>query len=267
MAKNFLEQALSLIGLKSPNTTDYYDPSVYKAEVSINEVSGKLSNVEKYQQQKSVSVSEKKELTGVEKYLKVKQQPEQEEKITTEDTAVKKLTGVAKYLSTKQQVEQEALANMTGVAKYLYKLRTHKKTPPRKAAPDKIEASVKLSRVDMYLARQQEPALKKQAVTVSQKMPEEEPKIAPEIKEAIKIPAKIENSTPTPAKTNEIIDHTEGATQCQAATLKRTQCSRKKNLETIERTVNNQQYKFAVCSQHNIDSFTPFGAFLQEGSI
>ena len=118
----------------------------------------------------------------------------------------------------------------------------------------------------MYLAKRQKPELKKQAAKVSQKTSKEEPKITPKIKE-IKPQTKNENEKPaqtTKKTTNKIIDLTEGATQCQAATLKRKQCSRKTSLETIERTINNHHYKFTVCSQHNIDSFTPFGKFLQE---
>ena len=267
MAKNFLDHALGLIGLKSPNATDYYEPSMYRTDVSKIEVTRNFSSVEQYQQKKNTNDTETKELSGVEKYLAAKQQPEQEQK-STEDATVKELTGVAKYLSTKQQ-EQAALANMTGVAKYLFNLKTQNKaTPAKKTAPEKKEKTVKLSRVDMYLAKKQEPVLEKYAAKVSTKTPKEEPKITPKVKEKVKAHAKNEKEKPaqiTEKTTNKIIDLTEGATQCQAATLKRTQCSRKTSLETIERTVNKQQYKFTVCSQHNIDSFTPFGEFLQEG--
>ena len=155
---------------------------------------------------------------------------------------------------------------MTGVAKYLFNLKTQNKaTPAKKTAPEKKEKTVKLSRVDMYLAKKQEPALEKHIAKVSKKTPKEEPKITPKVKEKVKAQAKNEKPAQITEKTtNKIIDLTEGATQCQAATLKRTQCSRKTSLETIERTINKQQYKFTVCSQHNIDSFKPFGEFLQE---
>ena len=133
MAKNFLDQALSLIGLKSPNATDYYDPSMYRTEVSNSEVASNFSSVEQYQQKKNANYIETKELSGVEKYLAAKQQPEQ---IITEDATVKELTGVAKYLATKQQ-EQAALASMTGVAKYLFQLKNNKETPAKNTAPEK----------------------------------------------------------------------------------------------------------------------------------
>ena len=62
---------------------------------------------------------------------------------------------------------------------------------------------------------------------------------------------------------NPLIDLADNATQCQAATLKGTQCRRKTNLEAIEKTVNKQKYKFSVCSQHNNNDFMPFSEFLQ----
>ena len=165
---------------------------------------------------------------------------------------------------------------MTGVAKYLFHLKTdNKKTPPKNTATEKKAPPAKLSRVDMYIAKQKDPAFGKHVAKVSKTMPKEESKITPKdnikkeatprIKQEIKTQAKKEKPTLTIEKTtNEIIDLTVGVTQCQAATLKRTQCSRKTSLETIVRTINKQQYKFAVCSQHNIDSFTPFGDLLQE---
>ncbi len=275
MAKNFLDQALSLIGLKPPNATDYYDPSVYSAEVSKSEVPSKVSNVEQYQQTRNTIPAKVKQVSSVEKYLAKKQQPEKE-KITTETATVEKLTGVAKYLAIKQQEEQAALANMTGVARYLYNLKTNnKKTLINKTSLEQKETPEKLSRVDMYLlAKQQGVKLETNAVNVSRTKPKEvlvatpNDKVkeeAPKVKEKIIAHAKNEQETRTIEKTtNEIIDLSEEAAQCQAATLKQTQCSRKTSLETIEQTINQQQYKFAVCSQHNKDSFIPFAQFLQQ---
>ena len=267
MAKNFLDQALSLIGLKSPNATDYYDPSVYRAEVRKSEVPSKVSNVEHYQQKKNAIPAKVKQVSSVEKYLAKKQQPEKE-KITTETATAENLTGVAKYLAIKQQEEQAALANMTGVAKYLYNLKTNnKKTLVNKTSLEQKEMPEKLSRVDMYLrAKQQGVKLETNALNVSEAKPNDKVKEeAPKVKEKIIAHATNEQETRTIEKiTNEIIDLSEGATQCQAATLKQTQCSRKTSLETIAQTVNQQQYKFAVCSQHNKDSFIPFAQFLQE---
>ena len=268
MAKKFLDQAFSIFGLKSPSTTDYYDPSVYKAEasttvndkpaVSKNLVAKKMTSVDKYQQRKKHLHSEAKDLSGVEKYLAAKQQTKKE--IPTEECAEKKLTGVAKYLSLKQQEQQAAIDNMTGVAKYLYYLENpHKKSPVIENMPEeeKEDTPAKLSRVDRYIAKQQEAALEKQTEKAIVAPPKNEPEITPEVKQ---------QEIPQASKevTKKIVDLSVEAERCQATTGKGTQCSRKKNLQAIERTIDTQGYKFAVCRQHNIDSFIPFEKLLQE---
>lgn len=266
MAKKFLDQAFSIFGLKSPSTTDYYDPSVYKAEasttvndkpaVSQNLVAKKMTSVDKYQQRKKRPHSEAKDLSGVEKYLAAKQQTKKE--ISTEECAEKQLTGVAKYLSLKQQEQQATIDNMTGVAKYLYYLENpHKKPPVIESIPEekKEDTPVKLSRVDRYIAKQQEVTLEKQTeksvVEPSQNEPEVTPEIKPEVKQQVIPQASKEAEKKT-------LDLAVEAERCQATTGKGTQCSRKKNLQAIERTIDTQGYKFSVCRQHNIDSFIPY---------
>jgi len=268
MAKNFLDQAFSILGLKSPRTTDYYDPSVYKTEVTETTISKivatshlpakQMTGAAKYQQKKNLNLTEKKGLSSVEKYLLSKQQLEE---ISTEDSTEKQLTGVAKYLSVKHQKEQAALDNMTGVAKYLYyRNNPNKKTPIIEATPkEKEEVPVKLSRVDRYIAKQQKPMVEQQSEKVSIK----EPKVLQ--KDITQTAIEKEKITRKPEKNEQkIVDLSKGANQCQAATVKGTQCRRKKNIQTIERVVNKQQYRFSVCKQHSIDSFIPFKELLQE---
>ena len=278
MAKNFLDQAFSILGLKSPGTTDYYDPSVYKTEtnISVNKptvskspVAKKMTGVDKYQQRKKLPHPEAKELSGVEKYLATKQAIKE---TPTEECTEKQLTGVAKYLSLKQQVEQSTIDNMTGVAKYLYYLdNPHKKPAIIKSVPEveNEEAPAELSRVDRYIAKQKEAALEKQTEKTVVEPPENEPEITPAVKENLiaqvsKEKEKEKTVQATDETAQKIIDLSVEGKRCQAATGKGTQCSRKNNLQTIERTINAQEYKFSVCRQHNIDSFIPYEKLLQE---
>ncbi|NOQ36050.1 MAG: hypothetical protein GQ569_09165 [Methylococcaceae bacterium] len=249
------------------------------------------------------SINKKKDaqttkLSGVEKYLAEKQHLE-DEKIKNETATLEKLTGVAKYLAKKQQEEQAeseaeaaALANMTGVARYLFKLETQeKKTPAKKAAPVKEEKTARLSRVDQYLAKQQAAEAKKAASKTTKKTAKKATKVIAkdDVKEeetskveekeetvavveqqetTIEVSAAEENKEPAVAEieeiSNETINLAEGATQCQAATVKGSQCKRKANLEVIEHTVNENTYQFAVCRQHNNDAFTPFAELVQK---
>ncbi len=261
MAKNFLDKALNVLGLKSPNDTDYYDPSVYRAEVSFNEAPkpANTTKVERYQRKKNSSSTGAKKLSGVAKYLAEKQQPAQETVTTEVADTEEKLTGVAKYLASKQQEEQLGFEGMTGVAKYFFLKTGHKQTIGTKIPVTQNEVTEKLSRVDLYLAKKQGIKIKPKAITVTSS-PKEELKVTPKTENAVKAPPlKTQKTTK-----KEIIDLSEGAIQCQAATVKRTQCSRKTGLETIELSINQKQYRFAVCNQHNKDSFSPFEILLQD---
>lgn len=253
MAKNFLTQLLSLAGIKSPDASGYYDPSVYRDEHSTEEG----SSVERYLQKKNAHIAKQ---TGVAKYLAKKQ-------VETEAVQAK-LTGVAKYVGKKQQEDQVKVnvkatkqANMTGVARYQAKLESKNKTAAVKKA-----RTAKSSGVDKYIAKHEETApVKKQTKTLKKaprvKVKKEKPVVEKKKKTQTKRTA--EKKSPTKAKpANKIINLAGTATQCQAVTLKGTKCRRKSNLETIERTVNAQKYKFAVCSQHNNNDFTPFSGLL-----
>ncbi len=231
MAKNFLDKAFNVLGLKSPNDSDYYDPSVYRAEVSISEAPkpSAPTKVELYQQKKNASSTEIKELSGVAKYLAEKQQPTQETITTEVAVAEKKLSGVAKYLASKQQDEQLAFNDMTGVAKYLYLKAGYKQIIAPKKPVTQIEITENPSRVDIYLAKKQGITLIPKAVTVKKNSSKEELKVMPKTKDIMKAstPPKSEKAPkPKEITKKEIIDLSDGVTQCQAATVKQSQCSR-----------------------------------------
>jgi len=279
MAKNILDQILSLTGIKLPDANGHYDPSVYRNEPSPEKNPSELTGVEKHLQKRNATMAgSTSEATGVAKYLAQKQQQNQKKSESSD------LTGVAKYLAQKQQKEQEkakaeatALANMTGVARYLAKLESDKKITPSKTAAVKKENTATLTGVDKYLAKQkttppviQQPkvleetpekpmptpeanVLEKQPVVEKKKETQEEKTIEPE-------PA----DTTIAKATNKLINVAANASQCQAATLKGTRCRRKTNLDVIEKTINKQKYKFAVCSQHVNSDFIPFSEFLQK---
>ncbi len=281
MAKNILDQILSLTGIKSPDANGHYDPSVYRNEPSPEKKTSELTGVEKHLQKKNAATAgSTTEATGVAKYLAQKQQQNQKKS----ESESSDLTGVAKYLAQKQQKEQEkaeaeatALANMTGVARYLAKLETDNKTTPSKTAAVKKENTATLTGVDKYLAKQKTTPPVIQQPKVLEETPEK-PMPTPEAKVLEKQPVvekkketqEEKTIEPEPADTtiakatNKLINVAANASQCQAATLKGTRCRRKTNLDVIEKTINKQKYKFAACSQHVNSDFIPFSEFLQK---
>jgi len=68
----------------------------------------------------------------------------------------------------------------------------------------------------------------------------------------------------TPPNTTTIIKFSDDASQCQASTAKGTQCSRKANLTTIQRTINKQKCQFAVCNQHKNPEFKPYPPLIKD---
>lgn len=293
MAKNYLDQILNLVGLKLPDSSGHYDPSVYRDEFRRETDTSEVSGVEKYlQKQKANTAQATTELTSVEKYLAKKQAVEQqaskpEATDQTSITAATELTSVAKYLAKIQQQEQKKaeaeaamLASMTGVARYLAKFETKNKTTSSKTAPAKIVNPANLTGVAKYLAQQKSTAPvehQTEALEETFKEPKftatEEKPAAEEKQEIQAIPAAKKTQEPAVSAqkepaikakiVNPLIDLADNATQCQAATVKGTQCRRKTNLEVIEKTVNKQKYKFSVCSQHNNNDFMPFSELLQ----
>lgn len=294
MAKNFLEQILSLAGLKLPDAKGHYAPSVYRDEPKKEEGAGSgLSGVERYLQKKiASSMPATTELTGVEKYLAEKQKiAEAEAAVLAKKNEEAEMTRVEKYLAKKQQedkdmakVEAVVLADMTGVAKYLARLQTGRKTAQIKTEPAKKASAESLTGVDKYLAKHKESAPVVQQPKVIEQVAEES-KPAPKAKaqeakadvaveasiQAKKVTAKAQGSETTGEEkssakekpASKLIDLAENATQCQAATVKGTQCRRTTNLEVIHKTIHKQKYKFAVCSQHNNNQFTPFSELVE----
>lgn len=279
MAKSFLEQLLDMTGLKWPDANGHYNPSVYRDEPGTVETEKGQRPASTAQPKKSVRKSDEApkgstELTGVARYLAKKYpeiKPVELQKHSTDTTA---LTGVAKYLARKQQEEEEsaeakaaALAKMTSVERYLSKLDS-KRTEASEVAAPKEASPAKSSRVEAYLARQKQavPVVSHAQANVSaSETAVKEVKAAAEVEQENAAQQKTEkHSTPPVKAPSKLINLAESATQCQAATLKGTRCQRKTNLETIEKTINHQKYKFAVCTQHNNRDLTPFSELLQQ---
>jgi hypothetical protein len=272
MAKSFIDQLLDLVGVKLPDAHGHYSPSVYRDEPS----SKKPSDAGKHQAEKSPETAQATaELTGVARYLANNYPEEQKEAAQADTSGTAGLTGVAKYLAQKQQEEQEkaeaeaaALAKMTGVARYLAKQEGKITTAPAKTETAEPANTASLTRVEKYLAKQQiTPSDISQPEEVQQAAPAKATEQKPVVEEKKTQPKQeVEKQSPPAAKTpGKIINLAEGASQCQAATSKGTQCRRKTGLETLEKTISHQKYKFAVCSQHNSKEFAPFAELLQKG--
>lgn len=235
MAQNFLDKLLTLTGLKLPDTHNPA-PSIYRDDVSLEKKYNALSGVERYQQQKNTQ----SELTGTAKYLAKKQA----------DKKIEKLTSVDKYLAKKQLVFQEkssAESKMTGVEKYLFQLDANKKMiTVEKVKPvviEKIEI-IKQSNIEV------EPESTNDAIIIEKNVSE---KISIAVDDSEK-----EQKAAVEIETSEIINFAKGAVQCQATTIKGSQCRRKNNLIVVEKMVGKLRYKFAICRQHDNDAFTPF---------
>lgn len=289
MAKSIIKHILNITGIKSPDANGYYDPSVYKPESAATPSSSEVTERPKPQPAKSGP-------TRVEKYLASKN-PEVQQAAEPEAAPAQssELTGVAKYLARKQQeleqqaaAEAEALANMTGVARYIAQKegRVAAQTvaaPAPEPKPEEVDIS-KLTGVEKYLALQKKaaasPAPAKPKAPAAKPAPapkakaEEKPPVEakPQVEEKPPVKAEAKNVAETsveeaapqaPAAGDAVVDLAANAGQCQAATTKGTQCRRKSGLETIEKTVNDQRYTFAVCSQHNNDGFTPVEGLLK----
>lgn len=274
MAKSFIDQLLDLVGVKLPDAHGHYSPSVYRDEQSSKEP----SDAGKHQPKKSPETAQATaELTGVARYLANNYPEEQKEAAQADTSGTAGLTGVEKYLAKKQQEEQEkaeaeaaALAKMTGVARYLAKQEGKITTAPAPAKTETAEPAntASLTRVEKYLAKQQiTPSDISQPEEVQQAAPAKATEQKPVVEEKKTQPKQeVEKQSPPAAKTpGKIINLAEDASQCQAATSKGTQCRRKTGLDTLEKTISHQKYKFAVCSQHNSKEFMPFAELLQKG--
>lgn len=186
-------------------------------------------------------------LTGVERYLAKKAEQEQQ-------AAESKLTGVERYLAKqaekdaeikKAKAAEKGSGELTGVAKYL-----------QKQADEEEALGKNATGVDKYLSKKKKESKGKKS---KDKSPKKEK--SKEVKKAKKKKTqKIEKDKP--AKSKELIDLSKDASRCQASTSKGSQCKRSNSLETIQRTINKQKYKFSVCSQHKSDDFKPYAELL-----
>jgi len=244
MAKNFFEQILGLAGIKSPDANGHYDSSVYRD----NSNKKHLQNTN---------------LTGVAKYMAKKEQKSE----------ISNLTGVAKYLAKKSQEEQQRIeaeaasqANMTGVAKYLANLEAgNKSRQSQTVTTKKVEPAKPLTGVDKYLTRskQSTPITAQPKVVAETKAESLEPLTESKENRQAKKSNESAPTSSTKKTSSHLINLASDATQCQAATLKGSRCRRKTSLDIVEKTINKQRYKFAVCNQHNNKEFIPFSELLQ----
>ncbi len=280
MAKNFFSKLLDLAGLNLPDpNSQHHDPTKYRqpSETEASTAQG-MTRVERYLQKKNPQP----ELTRVEQYLAKKQQAaakhkasEASEATLNEEQTDTPLTGVARYLARKQAASKTRTKPtaapqkpMTRVEKYLAQKQHAKASSQKKtvkaATPEPKQDSAPVTRVDKYLSRKKPaPAPTSQPeekqITPVTKAPE---KSVPETKtEAAAKPTK---TAVTEKKKSSVIDHSEHADQCQAATQKGTRCRRKSNLEILIKTIDKQKHRFAVCHQHHNAEFVPFADFIKK---
>jgi hypothetical protein len=190
------------------------------------------------------------------------------------------LSRVAKYLASQQaasapagnetvaepaapaaeEVAQESGAPLSRVAKYLaavskeFKPEVGKKT---ETAPEAEAAPASRTGVSKYLASQNKSVAESTGIA----------SVAQVIKDLGKIEAPSEEieislDDESVSGSDNVIRLDEG-TQCQASTAKGTQCKNKSNLGHIQLTVNDQEYRFSVCTQHNNENFKPFAELLE----
>ncbi len=282
MAKSFLDKFLDFAGFSSPSNEGHYHPSMYRDESqktptpknkqTASKNSG-VSGVEKYLQKKEKVSAKKKTpakpaLTGVEKYLAKKEQVVQQQKKEHAERLVN-MTGVERYLAklekskpvakakTVKKIETfKKSAEVTGVSKNLEK-QTHKKPA---AAPVKKEGNAKPAPSAKAAKPGKVEERKKSAET--NKATTKKAKVAKPVtaEKPATTAKKVEPTTPEKAKdesASTLINYAQTSDQCLAMTQKGTRCRRKSNLEILDKTINKQKYKFAVCSQHNNASFKP----------
>jgi hypothetical protein len=187
---------------------------------------------------------------------------------------------------------QEAAPPLSRVAKYLASQQAASAAEPAAASDESVEqeSSAPLSRVAKYLAavgKEFKPDVANKSETVAQ-LQEEPAKrtgvskylashnkavaessgigtVAQVIKDFGKVEApseEIEISEDEAVSESGNIIRLDDGKQCQASTAKGTQCKNKSNLGHIQLAVNDQEYRFSVCTQHNNENFKPFAELL-----
>lgn len=245
MAKGIFDQIIGFLSNKTFDSSERYDESIYITD------SGD-----------SISVVTTR--TRVEEYIARQ----------TEADIQNNATGVARYLAKKAKEEQLNQARqkneLTGVARYLAK-QAKSSAPKPQVAVAKTTGSKQKTGVEKYLAKQKEskpaPAIKAEtkssqrtAPATKENKPATKPKAAP--KKAEKQPEPAIKEKP---KTAELTDLSGQDGQCQAATNSGSRCKRNTNITSIQRTIQNQKYQFAVCSQHkNNKAFKPYPGLIEK---
>ncbi|NOT12081.1 MAG: hypothetical protein HOP23_09670 [Methylococcaceae bacterium] len=244
MAKNLFEQLLNKAGEIWSGPKTYNSHSIYIEE------SNNLSGVAKYlakqeQPTKTNEAGSDAPLSGVEKYLA--RQKTASPAVATEVPT----TGVGKYLArqaaggSSSAIKEPVVIPKTGVAKYLagVPLATETKSTPE---------TKKAQQAKPDMSKSTAPAKKKSA-------PAKIKAATPTIKSSE--PASTQVAATKAAPASDIIRF-ENVTQCQARTVKGTQCKNTSNLAGLQQTINHQKYQFSACQQHNNDSFKPYAPLL-----
>ncbi|MFO1418939.1 MAG: hypothetical protein U1E83_09755 [Methylotetracoccus sp.] len=162
------------------------------------------------------------------------------------------LTGVERYL------RLHGLASSTGEA-----------AAPSTDAPAGPKGA--LTGVGRYLAMQSAAAAPAAPVAEPEETVSPAPPEAPVVAEAAPAPAPkpaaakeaAPKRAPAPKEKKAVeAPSSEIVGQCQAATVKGTQCRHTTGLVQIERVINQKKHDFIVCMQHADDSFKPFKGLL-----
>ncbi|BBL73317.1 hypothetical protein [Methylomagnum ishizawai] len=218
------------------------------------------------------------QLTGVAKYLA---QLAAEEAAAQGPVVVEFDTGVGRYVAA--LAENPAPAQGTGVQRYLANLAAETavsgETEADRAAAaayraraggktgvanylgglglPEVPVVVKKTRVEQYLANL---AASSAPVPAAAEATPAEAAVPAEAPEAVAEP-EAAVAAEAPAASG-LVDLSTGAKQCQASTLKGTQCRNTSGLERIQRTIEGKAYQFLACAHHVGESFKPYGGVL-----
>jgi hypothetical protein len=156
--------------------------------------------------------------------------------------------------------EAESSAPLSRVAKYLAAVgKEFKPEQPKKSEPvaQPQEEPAKRTGVSKYLAGQNKSVAESSGIaSVAQVIKNLGQPEAPS--EEIEIAGEGEA-----AWGSDNVIRLDDGLQCQASTAKGTQCKNKSNLGHIQMALNDREYRFSVCTQHNNENFKPFAELLE----
>lgn len=264
MAKNLFEQFISFASSKLAGPIAH--ENIYREE---SPESTALSGVAKYLAKQEAAAKAKEAAsvpataTGVEKYLArqaLLSAGGEPAAAAPEAAQQEPLTGVAKYLAGQGRVakpvvkEEQAPAPepVTGVGRYLAgqsRAGTHGTEVARETVSEPKIAT--------------QPAAKTAAAQPEKAKVSYEKKAAePEQEASQSEPASESSAASASAKPASTVIHLDDGKQCQASTVKGSQCKHTTNLGHIQRTINKQKYQFTVCNQHHNETFKPYAPLL-----